>query len=213
MNISPETLLVYAVTDRTWLNGRTVAQQVEEAVIGGATFIQLREKHLPYEEFLAEAIQVKKITDCYSTPFVINDQVDIAIACDADGVHIGQEDLPVSSVRKLIGPYKILGVSAQTVEQALEAEKAGADYLGVGAMFPTSTKQDAENVNLEILKSICEAVSIPVVAIGGITEQNVSQLSGSGIAGVAVISALFAQKDIKEATRRLVKLSKQMVEA
>ena len=131
MNISPETLLVYAVTDRTWLNGRTVAQQVEEAVIGGATFIQLREKHLPYEEFLAEAIQVKKITDCYSTPFVINDQVDIAIACDADGVHIGQEDLPVSSVRKLIGPYKILGVSAQTVEQALEAEKAGADYLGV----------------------------------------------------------------------------------
>ncbi|MGN1385844.1 MAG: thiamine phosphate synthase [Bacillus sp. (in: firmicutes)] len=213
MNISPETLLVYAVTDRTWLNGCTVAQQVEEAIIGGATFIQLREKYLPYEEFLAEAIQVKKITDCYNIPFVINDQVDIAIACDADGVHIGQEDLPVSSVRKLIGPYKILGVSAQTVEQALEAEKAGADYLGVGAMFPTSTKQDAENVSLEILKGICEAVSIPVVAIGGITEQNVSQLSGSGIAGVAVISALFAQKDIKEATRRLAKLSKQMVEA
>lgn len=213
MNISPENLLVYAVTDRTWLNGRTVAQQVEEAIIGGATFIQLREKQLSYEKFLAEAIQVKKITDCYNIPFVINDQVDIAIACDADGVHIGQEDLPISSVRELIGPYKILGVSAQNVEQALEAEKAGADYLGVGAMFPTSTKQDAENVSLEILKGICEAVSIPVVAIGGITEQNVSQLSGSGIAGVAVISALFAQKDIKEATRRLAKLSKQMVEA
>ncbi|MBD3110060.1 thiamine phosphate synthase [Bacillus sp. AGMB 02131] len=211
MRINRESLLVYAVTDRKWLNGQTVARQVEEAIIGGATFIQLREKQLHYDDFLTEAIQVKKVTDCYNIPFVINDQVDIAIACDADGVHIGQDDLPVHSVRSLIGPYKILGVSAQTVEQAMAAEQAGADYLGVGAMFPTSTKQDAERVSFETLKQICEAVSIPVVAIGGITEQNVSLLSGSGIAGVAVISALFAQNDIKEAAKRFTKLSKQMV--
>ena len=213
MKISSESLLVYAVTNRAWLNGRTVAQQVEEAIIGGATCIQLREKQLSYDDFLSEAIQVKKVTDCYNVPFIINDNVDIALACDADGVHIGQEDLPVNSVRALIGPLKILGVSAQTVEQAIAAEKGGADYLGVGAMFQTSTKQDAESVSFETLKEICAAVSIPVVAIGGITEQNVLQLSGSGAAGIAVISALFAQVDIKEAARNLVKLSKQMVEA
>lgn len=206
-------MLVYAVTDRAWLNGDTVAQQVEEAIIGGATFIQLREKHFAYDDFLAEAIQVKKVTDCYNIPFVINDNVDLALACDADGVHIGQEDLPVNSVRTLIGPLKILGVSAQTVEQAIAAEKGGADYLGVGAMFKTSTKQDATSVTFETLKDICEAVSIPVVAIGGISEQNVLQLSGSGINGIAVISALFAQADITEAARTLAKLSKQMVEA
>jgi len=213
LKISSESLLVYAVTNRAWLNGRTVAQQVEEAIIGGATCIQLREKQLSYDDFLSEAIQVKKVTDCYNVPFIINDNVDIALACDADGVHIGQEDLPVNSVRALIGPLKILGVSAQTVEQAIAAEKGGADYLGVGAMFQTSTKQDAESVSFETLKEICAAVSIPVVAIGGITEQNVLQLSGSGAAGIAVISALFAQVDIKEAARNLVKLSKQMVEA
>lgn len=213
MKINRESLLVYAVTDRTWLNGQTVARQVEEAIIGGATFVQLREKHLRYDDFLTEAVQVKKVTDCFNIPFVINDQVDIAIACDADGVHIGQDDLPVQSVRSLIGPYKILGVSAQTVEQALEAEKAGADYLGVGAMFPTSTKKDAEKVSFETLRQICAAVSIPVVAIGGITEENIALLSGSGIAGVAVISALFAQSNIKEATERLTKMTKQMVEA
>lgn len=213
MKISSESLLVYAVTDRAWLNGRKVAQQVEEAIIGGATCIQLREKQLSYEDFLEEAVQVKKVTDCYNIPFIINDNVDIALACDADGVHIGQDDLPVGSVRALMGPFKILGVSVQTVEQAIAAEKAGADYLGVGAMFQTSTKPGAKSVSFEILKQICEAVSISVVAIGGITERNVLRLSGSGIDGIAVVSAVFAQSNIVEATRKLAKLSERMVDA
>ena len=213
MKISSESLLVYAVTDRAWLNGRKVAQQVEEAIIGGATCIQLREKQLSYEDFLEEAVQVKKVTDCYNIPFIINDNVDIALACDADGVHIGQDDLPVGSVRALMGPFKILGVSVQTVEQAIAAEKAGADYLGVGAMFQTSTKLGAKSVSFEILKQICEAVSISVVAIGGITERNVLRLSDSGIDGIAVVSAVFAQSNIVEATRKLAKLSERMVDA
>jgi len=213
LKISSESLLVYAVTDRAWLNGRKVAQQVEEAIIGGATCIQLREKQLSYEDFLEEAVQVKKVTDCYNIPFIINDNVDIALACDADGVHIGQDDLPVGSVRALMGPFKILGVSVQTVEQAIAAEKAGADYLGVGAMFQTSTKLGAKSVSFEILKQICEAVSISVVAIGGITERNVLRLSGSGIDGIAVVSAVFAQSNIVEATRKLAKLSERMVDA
>ena len=195
MNIEREKMLVYAVTDRTWLNGQTLEEQVEKAIKGGATFLQLREKKLCYDDFLKQAIALKKITDKYNIPFVINDNVDIAIAVGADGVHVGQKDMEAGKVRQKLGQNKIIGVSVQTVEQAILAQKQGADYLGVGAVFSTSTKLDASEVSFETLQKICNAVSIPVVAIGGISQSNILQLKGSGIDGVAVVSAIFAQKD------------------
>ena len=196
-------LSLYAVTDRAWLNGRSLEQVVEEAIQGGATFLQLREKALETEVFLEEATVLKALCQKHQVPFVINDNVDIALAVDADGVHIGQSDLEAGKVRALLGPDKILGVSAQTVEQALLAEAQGADYLGVGAVFPTGTKADADAVCIQTLRDICHAVSIPVVAIGGITEENVTNLAGTGIAGVAVISAIFAAPNIPAATNHL----------
>ena len=196
-------LLLYAVTDRSWLGEETLYEQVEKALKGGATFIQLREKELDEEHFLEEAITLKELCHKYHVPFVINDNVTIAKEMDADGVHVGQSDMEADDVRKILGEDKILGVSAQTVEQAVLAEKMGADYLGVGAVFPTSSKDDAESVSYEILKEICDVVSIPVVAIGGITKDNLHQLSGSGISGISVISAIYAQPDIKEAAREL----------
>lgn len=198
-----EDLLVYAVTDRYWLNGETLYSQVEKALKGGATFIQLREKTLDDETFLQEAIEIQALCKSYNVPFVVNDNVDIAIKMNADGVHVGQSDMEALDVRAKIGKDKIIGVSAQTVEQALLAQAHGADYLGVGAVFPTGSKDDADDVSHETLKEICEAVDIPVVAIGGITINNVQELKGTGIAGVAVISAIFGQKDIKEATEKL----------
>lgn len=204
-------MLLYAVTDRAWLRKNSIASQVEQAIKGGVTFIQLREKKLSYEEFLSEAKQIKKITDAYQVPFVINDNVKVAIACDADGIHIGQGDMPVAKARKMIGNEKILGVSAQTVQQAIKAEQDGADYLGVGAVFTTSTKLDADALSIETLRDICNSVSIPVVAIGGINENNILQLSGTGIDGVAVVSAIFAKDDITQASLELLTLSKQMV--
>ena len=210
MNVEREKMLVYAVTDRTWLNGQTLEEQVEKAIKGGATFLQLREKKLCYDDFLKQAIALKKITDKYNIPFVINDNVDIAIAVDADGVHVGQKDMEAGKVRQKLGQNKIIGVSVQTVEQAILAQKQGADYLGVGAVFSTSTKLDASEVSFETLQKICNAVSIPVVAIGGISQSNIMQLKGSGIDGVAVVSAIFAQKDITQATKELVALSKQL---
>ena len=210
MNVEREKMLVYAVTDRTWLNGQTLEEQVEKAIKGGATFLQLREKKLCYDDFLKQAIALKKITDKYNIPFVINDNVDIAIAVDADGVHVGQKDMEAGKVRQKLGQNKIIGVSVQTVEQAILAQKQGADYLGVGAVFSTSTKLDASEVSFETLQKICNAVSIPVVAIGGISQSNILQLEGSGIDGVAVVSAIFAQKDITQATKELVALSKQL---
>lgn len=210
MNIEREKMLVYAVTDRTWLNGQTLEEQVEKAIKGGATFLQLREKKLCYDDFLKQAIALKKITDKYNIPFVINDNVDIAIAVGADGVHVGQKDMEAGKVRQKLGQNKIIGVSVQTVEQAILAQKQGADYLGVGAVFSTSTKLDASEVSFETLQKICNAVSIPVVAIGGISQSNILQLKGSGIDGVAVVSAIFAQKDITQATKELVALSKQL---
>ena len=210
MNVEREKMLVYAVTDRTWLNGQTLEEQVEKAIKGGATFLQLREKKLCYDDFLKQAIELKKITDKYNIPFVINDNVDIAIAVDADGVHVGQKDMEAGKVRQKLGQNKIIGVSVQTVEQAILAQKQGADYLGVGAVFSTSTKLDASEVSFETLQKICNAVSIPVVAIGGISQSNILQLKGSGIDGVAVVSAIFAQKDITQATKELVALSKQL---
>ncbi len=204
-------MLVYAVTDRAWLNGKTLEEQVEKAIQGGATLIQLREKQLHYDDFLEQAIKIKKITAQYHIPFIINDNVEIALAVDADGVHVGQKDMQANMVRKKLGENKIIGVSVQTVEQALSAEKNGADYLGVGAVFSTSTKQDASEVSFETLQNICKAVSIPVVAIGGINIKNIAKLKNSGIDGVAVVSAIFAQKDITKATQELVSLSKEIL--
>ncbi len=211
MKLENKTMLVYAVTDRTWLNGNTLEQQVEQAIKGGATLIQLREKELSYTAFLEQAIQLKKVTDKYHIPLIINDNVDVAKAVNAEGVHVGQKDMEAGAVRQKLGENKIIGVSVQTVEQALLAQKQGADYLGVGAVFSTSTKLDASEVSFETLQKICDAVSIPVVAIGGINAQNIMQLKNSGIDGVAVVSAIFAQKDIIQATKELTNLAKQIV--
>ncbi|HIT86587.1 MAG TPA: thiamine phosphate synthase [Candidatus Coprocola pullicola] len=211
MKVKNESMLVYAVTDRAWLNGKTLEEQVEKAIQGGATLIQLREKQLHYDDFLEQAIKIKKITAQYHIPFIINDNVEIALAVDADGVHVGQKDMQANMVRKKLGENKIIGVSVQTLEQALSAEKNGADYLGVGAVFSTSTKQDASEVSFETLQNICKAVSIPVVAIGGINIKNIAKLKNSGIDGVAVVSAIFAQKDITKATQELVSLSKEIL--
>lgn len=211
MKLDRKDLLLYAVTDRSWLGGDTLASAVEKALKGGATFVQLREKELEYEKFLEEAKEIKMLCRRYRVPFVIDDNVDIALAVDADGVHVGQHDMEAGNARKLIGSDRILGVSVQTVEQAISAERKGADYLGVGAVFPTGSKADAEHVSIETLKEICRAVSIPVVAIGGINRDNVMKLSGTGICGIAVISAIFAQPDIERAASELKKLVLKMV--
>lgn len=203
MKFDKKDLLLYAVTDRGWLNGQTLYEQVEKAIKGGATFIQLREKELDEKSFLSEAIEIQSLCRKYNVPFVINDNVDIAKRMNADGVHVGQSDMEAGNVRQILGEDKILGVSAQTVEQAILAEKQGADYLGVGAVFATGSKDDADHVSLDTLKAICNAVSIPVVAIGGIGKQNVSKLKDSGICGIAVISAIFAADDITKATQEL----------
>lgn len=212
INCSKKELMLYAVTDRHWLGEETLYDQVKKALDGGATFVQLREKKLDREDFLAEALEIQKLCREYGVPFVINDEVSIAKDIDADGVHVGQSDMEAMDVRKVLGPDKILGVSAQTVEQAITAEKHGADYLGVGAVFATGSKDDADDVSHETLKAICEAVSIPVIAIGGITKDNVSELVGSGICGVAVISAIFGQNDIKKATEELKVSVEKMLE-
>lgn len=213
MKCDKKDLLLYAVTDRHWLNGRTLYSQVEEALKGGATFIQLREKELDEEHFLEEAKEIKELCRRYQVPFVINDNVEIALAVDADGVHVGQSDMEAGDVRAKLGPDKMIGVSAQTVEQAVMAEQNGADYLGVGAVFPTGSKADALEVSHDTLKAICKAVKIPVIAIGGISKENILELSGSGICGIAVISAIFAKDDIEEATRELRGLTEKMVTA
>ncbi len=194
---------LYAVTDRAWLNGRTLYEDVEAALKGGVTCLQLREKDLDHESFLKEAVSIKELCGRYKVPFIVNDNVDIAVRCGADGLHIGQHDEPADLVRARIGEGMLLGVSAQSVEQAVKAQEDGADYLGVGAVFSTGTKSDADDVSLDTLKSICEAVSIPVVAIGGITRENIKELSDSGIDGVAVVSAIFAASDIESASKAL----------
>ena len=203
MNFCKDLMPLYAVTDRSWLKGRTLYEQVEEALKGGATLIQLREKELDDEAFLKEACEMLKLCEKYGVPLIINDRVDIAVKSGAAGVHIGQHDLPAAKVREMIGPDRVMGVSAVNVEQAVKAEQDGADYLGVGAVFSTSTKLDADNVSYDTLKAICRAVSIPVVAIGGITKDNISRLKGSGIAGVSVVSAVFAAEDVERAAKEL----------
>lgn len=203
MKFDKKDLLLYAVTDRRWTGKETLYQQVEEAVDGGASFIQIREKNLDDESFFYEAKEIKELCRKKGVPFVINDNVEIALQTDADGVHVGQKDMEALDVRAKLGPDKIIGVSARTVEQAVLAEKHGADYLGVGSVFTTGTKLDAGHVSYDTLKEICSAVSIPVIAIGGITKENMKQLAGSGICGVAVVSAIFAQDNIEEAARQL----------
>lgn len=194
MKFDKQNLLLYAVTDRSWLGEKTLFQQVEEALQGGVTMLQLREKDLDEKSFMEEAAAVKELCARYQVPFLIDDNVPLALRCGADGVHVGQSDMEAGEVRARIGPDKILGVSAQTVSQAVLAQEAGADYLGVGAVFSTSTKLDADTVSLETLREICTAVKIPVVAIGGINEANLPELTGSGINGVAVVSAILPHR-------------------
>ena len=205
-------MLLYAVTDRSWLKpGEALPTVCEKVLENGATFLQIREKDLDPEKFLEEAEELKALCAKYKVPFVINDNVEIAAKIGADGVHVGQSDMEAGDVRAKLGPDKIIGVSAQTVEQAILAEKHGADYLGVGAVFPTSSKDDATEVPFETLKAICEAVSIPVIAIGGITEDNVKELAGSGICGIAVVSAIYGQKEIRKASKELKAATEEML--
>ena len=211
MRLERKNMCLYAVTDRSWVGERSFLEQIEDSLKGGITLLQLREKNLSKEEFLKESHEVKKLTDKYGVPLIINDDVELALLADAAGVHVGQKDMEAGEARKKLGPDKILGVSCRTVEDAKRAEEMGADYLGVGAMFATSTKTEAEVITKERLMSICQAVSIPVVAIGGIKEENMEALKGSGISGVAVISGIYAQKDIENACRRLLKLSKEII--
>jgi len=205
LNFNKEDLNLYLVTDRSWIGDRTLVEDVEKALKNGVTFLQIREKELEDEAFLKEALKLKTLAAKYNVPYVINDNINVAIACDADGVHIGQKDMAAASARQVIGPDKILGVSVKTVEEAKYAESIGADYLGVGAVFSTTTKLDAADVDYETLKAICDSVSIPVVAIGGIHHDNIDQLAGSGIYGVAVVSAILAQNSIDEASADLSK--------
>lgn len=203
MKVDKQSMRLYAITDRSWLGNQSLVGQVTEAIEAGVTFLQLREKNTTYDEYVELAHEIKKVTTKYKIPLIINDDIDVAIECDAEGVHVGQDDMIVSEARSRLGQDKIIGASCQTVEQAIKAEKDGADYLGVGAVFCTSTKLDAKNVSFDTLKAICEAVRIPVVAIGGIQRDNIEELKGSGIAGIAVVSAIFAKKNITKATKEL----------
>ena len=203
-------MLLYAVTDRAWTGRQSLYEQVESALRGGVTCLQLREKALDEAAFFKEAAEIGSLCRQYGVPFLVNDNLPVAIASGADGVHIGQSDLGVREARALLGSGKILGVSAQTVEQARRAVQEGADYLGVGAVFPTATKTDASPVPLPTLQAICQAVEVPVVAIGGIGRGNLLSLSGSGVQGVALVSAIFGARDITSACRELRALAEQM---
>ena len=203
---------LYAVTDRAWLGSRTLCEQVEAALKGGVTCVQLREKELEEAAFLQEARELSALCRRYGVPFLVNDHVDIALASGADGVHVGQEDMDPAQVRLWAGKDMLLGVSVHTVEEAREAVRKGADYLGVGAMFPTGTKADAERVPRQILRDICAAVDVPVVAIGGLNRESIPRLSGSGVDGVALVSAIFSAEDIEGACRELLALSERLAE-
>ena len=195
---------LYLVTDRDVLSGRDLIKCIEDSILGGVTLVQLREKNVTSREFYEIAIKVKEVTSRYNVPLIINDRLDIALAIDADGLHIGQKDLPASLARKILGKDKILGVSAATLQEALKAEKDGADYLGVGAVFSTSTKKDTRDVSYETLSSITASVNIPVVAIGGINENNVTKLKGSNIHGIAVVSCILGKEDVKGAAEKML---------
>ena len=210
-------LKIYAITDRNSINrgyqGRKIVDAVKQAIIGGATIIQIREKQLNFQDFLNEAIEVKQITDKYNIPLIINDNVEVALACKADGVHVGQDDMSVIEARKILGNNAIIGVSATNLQEAIEAEKNGADYLGVGALFPEymQSKPDAKCVSLEELRLITQSVKIPVVAIGGIKMQTIDKLKNTNIDGVAVISAIFANNDIVQTTKEFVNATRAVI--
>lgn len=210
MKIEKNAMQLYAITDKSWLNGNTLASQVEDALRGGATFLQLREKNASKKEIIKEALEIKEICKKYNVPFVIDDDVDIAKEIDADGVHIGQNDASYKYARDILGDNKIIGMTAHNLEEALTAQNSGADYIGVGAVFNTSTKLDTIPMSRETLMQITSNISIPVVAIGGINENNILELKGSGVDGVAVISAIFSKEDITEAAKNLLSLSKQL---
>ena len=211
MKLSTEMMRLYAVTDRSWLRGQTLLEQTEQALTGGATLVQLREKELDEDTFLDEAVEMAKLCHRYGVPLLINDNVEIARRSGADGVHVGQDDMDAASVRSILGSGMIVGVTAKTVEQALRAQDAGADYLGSGAVFGSATKLNAKPMTKELLKSICNAVSIPVVAIGGINRNNILDLAGADIAGVAVVSGIFAAEDIEAECRCLRSLVQQII--
>ena len=213
MKCDKDIMLLYAVTDRAWTGKHSLYEQVEAALKGGVTCVQLREKELDDEVFLAEAIEIAELCQKYKVPFFINDNVDIAIKCKADGIHVGQEDMMASQVRQIVGENMMIGVSVHSVEEALEAVNNGADCLGVGAMFSTSTKTDVDVLPKEILRDICEAVDVPVVAIGGIGKENMLELSSTNVDGVALVSAIFAAEDIESECSFLRKLSEKMVNA
>jgi len=211
MKLTTEMMRLYAVTDRSWLRGQTLLEQVEQALIGGATLVQLREKELDEDAFMREAIEMAKLCHRHGVPLLINDNVEIARRSGADGVHVGQDDMNAASVRSILGSGMIVGVTAKTVEQALRAQEAGADYLGSGAVFGSTTKLNAKPMTKELLRSICNAVSIPVVAIGGINRNNILELTGTDIDGVAVVSGIFAAEDIEAECRCLRGLVQQII--
>lgn len=211
MKCDKQMMLLYAVTDRAWVGKQTLYQQVEDALKGGVTCVQLREKELSDDDFLAEAMEISALCKQYHVPFFINDNVQVAIQCKADGVHVGQEDMTVSDVRQKVGDDMMIGVSVHSVEEAIEAVEHGADCLGVGAMFTTSTKTDVDILSKDVLHNICQAVDVPVVAIGGINRSNISQLAGTGVDGVALVSAIFAAENIEKECQVLRELSRQMV--
>ena len=211
MRLNRENCLLYAVTDRSWLRGQTLAQQVEAALRGGITMLQLREKNLEEEAFEREARVIQDLCRSFGVPFIINDNVELAKRLDADGVHVGQSDRAAGEVRAYLGAGKIIGVTAKTVQQALDAEKAGADYLGSGAVFGTSTKPDAIPLSLDRFQEICESVAIPVVAIGGISRDNIMALRGRKMSGFAVVSGIFAAEDIEKETGKLLLAARELV--
>lgn len=206
-------MLLYAVTDRVWTGEQTLCEQVEAALKGGVTCVQLREKEMDETAFLQEAKDICALCHRYGVPFIVNDNVDVAIACQADGIHVGQEDMAAGEVRRRVGDAMLLGVSVHTVEEARRAVRNGADYLGLGAVFPTSTKTDVDQMTNETLRAICDAVDVPVVAIGGINRGNLLKLSGSGVDGVALVSAIFSAEDIEDTCRKLRLLAEGMVRA
>lgn len=211
MKFEKKMLLLYGITDRAWEGRQTLYEQVEEALEGGITILQLREKNLKEEDFIREAVELRSLCHKYQVPLIINDNVQVALKSGADGVHVGITDTPVAEIRELTGKNFIIGATAKTVEQAKEAEKSGADYLGVGAVFPSSTKKTAIRITKEELQKICSSVKIPAVAIGGITDENISEIKGGGMSGIAVVSAIFGAENIKEAAVELKEKAREAV--
>ena len=211
MRLDKKYMQLYAVTDRAWTGNKTLYEQIKEALEHGVTCVQLREKNLDEASFIEEAKKISVLCRQYNTPFIVNDNVNVAIASNADGIHIGQEDMGLKDVRKIVGENMIIGISAHTVEEAKFAQENGANYIGIGAVFETSTKNDVDVIPYEKVKSICDAVDIPKVAIGGINAENILKLKGSGIDGVAVVSAIFGAKDIGKATKELYTLSNNLI--